>query len=108
MAKYCLSSYSIPELFKLLQQEQAERICLKVGSQPSLAIKGQDFEIEGPVIEEKTVEELLKTVADTRQMRVIRRSSCVNIVHKIAETNCLIRVINAVGYFSIELHSIKT
>jgi Tfp pilus assembly ATPase PilU len=108
VAKYCLNSYSIPELLKLLQQERAERILLEVGSQPSLTIKGQDFEIEGPAIGEEAAEELIRAVADTRQMRVFRRSSSVHIVHKIAGTSFLIRVVHAVGHFSIELRPINT
>lgn len=108
MAKYCVSAYSISELHKLLQQERAERVYLEVGSQPSLTIKGQEFEIEGPVIEVEAALELIRTVANTRQMRAFWRSSSVNILHKIAETQILIRVVHAVGHISVELRPIKS
>jgi|GEM_PF-3743530 hypothetical protein len=108
MAKYCLNSYSISDLHKLLQQERAERVYLEVGSQPSLTIKGQEFEIEGPVIEVEAALELIRAVADTRQMRAFWRSSSVNILHKTAKTQILIHVVHAVGHISIELQPIKS
>ena len=103
MAKYCLNSYSIVELHKLLEQERAESIYLEVGSQPALTIKGQKIEIEGPTIEVEAALDLIRAVADTRQMRTFWRSSSVNILHKIAKTSISIRVIHAVGHISIEL-----
>ena len=58
MPVYKINSYSISTLLKLLREARAERICLEVGSQPLLTLKGQDFEIDGPVVEEAVAEEL--------------------------------------------------
>jgi hypothetical protein len=107
MAVYCLNSYSIPDLLKLLRQERADRIRLEVGSQPLLTIKDKHFEIDGPVVEEAVVEELLRTVADTRKMRAFRQRSMVDIIHTFDGTRFLVRAVHAFGTFNVELHAVK-
>jgi Tfp pilus assembly ATPase PilU len=107
MAKYCLSKCSILELVELLQREWAERIYLEVGSQPSLIVKGQAFEIDGPVVDVEAALALIRAVADTRQMRTFWKSSCVNILSKTSTPPVLIRVIGAIGHLSIELQPVK-
>jgi Tfp pilus assembly ATPase PilU len=107
MAAYCLNSYSVQDLLKLLRQERGERIRLEVGAQPTLTIKGKNFEIEGPVLEEETAEELLRTVADTRQMRAFRQSSTVDVIHTFDGARFLVRAIHAFGTFNVELHAVK-
>ena len=104
---YHLDRYSIPELLQLLHTERGERVRLDTRSQPCLTIKGQDFEIDGPPIEEDAAEEMLRPIADTRQVRAFRRFSTVNIVHTFKGKRYLIRVVRAFGTFNVELHAIK-
>jgi len=108
MAPYSLNGYSVPDLLKLLRQERGERIRLEVGSPPSLTVKGKDFEIEGPAIEAESVEGLLRTVADTRQMRTFRKFATVDIIHTFGGARFLIRAVNAFGTCNVEFHAIKT
>jgi Tfp pilus assembly ATPase PilU len=108
MASYSLNTYSVPDLLKLLRQERGDRIRLEVGSPPSLTIKGKDFEIEGPAIEVESVEELLRAVAETRQMRAFRKFATVDIIHTHAGARFLIRAVNAFGTCNVEFHAIKT
>ena len=105
---YRLDSYSIPEMLQLLVAEQGERIRLDTRIAPSITIKGHDFEIEGPALDEEGVDELLRPVADTRQMRAFRKFSTVDIIYKFKGAKFLIRVVRAFGVFNIELHTIPS
>jgi len=105
---YRLDTYSIPELLQLLLAEGGDRIRLDTRTGPSITIKRQEFEIEGPALDEEAVEELLRPVADTRQMRTFRKFSTVDIIYKFKRTKFLIRVVRAFGIFNVELHAIKT
>jgi Tfp pilus assembly pilus retraction ATPase PilT len=82
---YGLNTYSMAEILQLLLTERGERIRLDTRAAPSITIKGQDFEIEGPALDEEAVEELLRPVADTRQMRAFRKFSTVDIIYKFSE-----------------------
>lgn len=97
----------MPELLQLLHSERGERIRLETGSQPSLTIKGQDYEIHGPPLDEEFAEQLLRPVADSRQMRAFRKLSTVDIVHTFKGARFLIRVVRAFGIFNVELHAIR-
>ena len=105
---YRLDTYSIPEMLQLLITERGERIRLDTRTAPSITIKGQDFEIEGPALDEEAVEELLRPAADTRQMRAFRKFSTVDIIYKFRQGKFLIRVVRAFGVFNVELHAITT
>ena len=104
---YCLDSYAIPELLQLLHTERGERIWLDTNTAASITIKGQEFEIEGPALDEDAVEELLRPVTDTRQMRSLRKFGTVDIIYKFKGTKFLIRVVRAFGIFNVELQAIK-
>src|SRR6266446_2465793 len=99
---YRLDCYSIPEMLQLLVTERGERIRLDTRTTPSISIKGQEFEIEGPALDEEAVEELLRPVADTRQMRAFRKFSTVDIIYKFKRAKFLIRVVRAFGVFNVE------
>jgi Tfp pilus assembly ATPase PilU len=108
MRSYCLNAYSIPGLLKLLRMERGERILLEAGSPPSLTINGQHFEIEGPVVEEEAALELLRTVANTREMRAFRECGTIDIIHSFESSRFLIRAVHAFSEFRLELHAIAT
>lgn len=104
---YRLDQYSIPELLQLLRSERGERIRLETGLQPSLTIKGKDYEIDAPPLDEESAEQLLRPVADSRQMRAFREFSTVDIIHTFEGARFLIRVVRAFGTFNVELHTIS-
>ena len=110
MRVYHLDHYSMPDLLRLLRMERGEKIRLETGSrsQSSLTIKGEDHEIDGPPLDEDTAEELLRPVANTRQMRAFRKFSTVDIIYRFEGARFLIRVVRAFGIFNVELHAIKT
>jgi Tfp pilus assembly pilus retraction ATPase PilT len=102
---YC---YSIPELLELLVGEGGESIRLEVGYAPSLTIKGEVYEIEGPVVKEEAADELLRAVADTREMRVFRQGGTVGILQTFRGAKILVRAVQACGVFRLELHALST
>jgi Tfp pilus assembly pilus retraction ATPase PilT len=108
MPGYFLNGYSIPDLLKLLVVERGESIRLEVGYEPSLTIKGKDFEIEGPVVEEEAAEELLRTVASTREMRIFRQRGTIDIIHTFRDSRFLVRAVRAFSDFRLELHALKS
>src|SRR5579871_4191965 len=97
-----LDGYSIPELLRLLLRERGERIRFDTREEPSLTIKGQEYEIEGLAIDENTVEEMLRPVASNRQMRAFRRFRTVDFVYRFEGARFLIRVVRAYGIFNLE------
>jgi Tfp pilus assembly pilus retraction ATPase PilT len=106
---YRLDEYSIPELLQLLRTERGERIRLETGLQPSLSltIKGKEYEIDGPPLDEEAAEKLLRPVVDSRQMRAFRQFGTVDIVYTFKGARFIIRVVRAFGIFNVELHAVK-
>lgn len=104
---YRLDQYSIPDLLELLRTERGERIRLETGSQSSLTVKGKEYEIDGPPLDGDTAEQLLRPVANTRQMRAFRKFSTVDIIYRFEGMRFLIRVVRAFGISNVEVHAIK-
>ena len=70
-----MSSYSIPDLLKLLRTERGERIRLDVGFRPTLVVKGESHEIDGPAVVEESVEDMLpKTIEELEDLQKVDNS----------------------------------
>jgi Tfp pilus assembly ATPase PilU len=106
MRPYSMSSYSIPDLLKQLQTERGERVRLDVGFPPSVVVKGEAHEIEGPSVTEESVEEMLRAVASTREMRAFRESGTVDVIVPFEGTRFLVRAVRAFSEFRLELQPI--
>ena len=106
MPSYCLNCYSIPDLLKLLRTERGELVRLDAGSPPTLTVKGEPFEIEGPEVIEESVEEMLRAVASTREIRVFRKSGTVDVIVPFEGSRFLVRAVRAFSEFRSELHAI--
>lgn len=91
----------------LMRSERGELVRLDVGSPPTFVVKGESHEIEGPAVAEESVEEMLRSVASTRQMRVFRKSGSVDIIVRIKGSRFLIRAVRAFGEFRLELQPIS-
>lgn len=101
-----MDSYSIPDLIKLLRTERGERVRLIVGFPPILLAKGESHEIEGPLVVDESVEEMLRTVASTREMRTFRETGSMDIVVPFDGARFLVRAIRAFGDYRVELQVI--
>jgi Tfp pilus assembly pilus retraction ATPase PilT len=79
---------------------------LDAGYQPRLVVKGEPHEIEGPAVEEESVEEMLRAVANTRELRTFRDAGTVDIVFPFEGSRFLIRAVRAFGECRLELQPI--
>ena len=102
-----MSCYSIPDLLKLLRTERGERVRLDVGFPPTLVVKGESHEIEGPAVVEESVEEMLREVASSREMRVFRETGSVDIIVPLEGVRFLVRAVRAFSEFRLELQPIS-
>jgi Tfp pilus assembly pilus retraction ATPase PilT len=101
-----MTSYSIPDLLQLLKKKRGERVRVEVGYSAVLIIKGQPHEIEGPLATEESMEEMLRTVANTRELRAFRREGKLDVVFRLNNTNFLVRAIRAFGEFRLEMQPV--
>src|SRR5258705_479836 len=101
-----MDRYSILDLIKLLRSERGERVRVDVWSPPTLLVKGESHEIEGPAVVDESVEEMLRTVASTREMRAFRETGAVDIVVPFDGSRFLVRAIRAFGECRLELQPI--
>ena len=74
--------YSMDDLLHLLHSDGADELRLHVGQPPILVLDGERISIEGPVITTQDVEELLRSVADSRQRRELRRRGEVEFIYE--------------------------
>jgi Tfp pilus assembly ATPase PilU len=101
-----MSGYSIPDLLELLQTERGDRLLLNVGSPPTLVVKGELHAIEGPAVVEESAEEMIRSVASTREMRAFRESGTVDVIVPFEGSRFLFRAVRAFGEFRLELEPI--
>jgi hypothetical protein len=99
-------SYSIPDLIELLKTERGDRVLLNVGSPPTLIVKGELHAIEGPPAVQESVDEMLRTVANSRQMRAFRESGIVDVIVPFEGSRFLVRAVRAFGECRLELQPI--
>jgi hypothetical protein len=97
-----MSCYSIADLLKLLKEERGECIRVEAGYAPVLLRKGKSHEIEGPVVMEEGVEEMLREVASTRKVRALRRQGTLEIVVRQSDTDFLVKATRAFGECRLE------
>jgi len=73
--------YSIDDLLDLVSTEQAEGLRLHVGAPPVIVLHSEQHTIEGPAITAENVDQLLRSVTDTRQMREFRERGAAEFVY---------------------------
>jgi Tfp pilus assembly ATPase PilU len=64
--------YSMDDLLEVVSAEEADELRLHVGTPPVIVLQGEDHVVEGPVITAENAEQLLTSMADTRQRREIQ------------------------------------
>lgn len=73
--------YSMDDLLELVVSERAEELKIASGAAPVIVIRGERRVIEGPELTAEHAEMLLRSVADTRQMRGLRESGRAEFIH---------------------------
>jgi len=101
-----MNSYSISDLIKLLSTERGDRVLLDVGWPPTLIVKGEPHAIEGPPVFEESVEEMLRAVVSTRELRAFRESGIADVIVPFDGSRFLVRAVREFGEFRLELQPI--
>ena len=70
------------DLLDLVNSERADAIKLHVGAPPVLVRNGESHAIEGPKITTENAEQLLRSIANTRQRRELRERGLVRFVFR--------------------------
>jgi Tfp pilus assembly pilus retraction ATPase PilT len=105
---YRLSNYSISDLLSLAKAVGAEKVLLEVGYTPVLFVKGKKIEIDGPDVTSEVMEELIRSVANTRQLRVLRENGSLDILEAIANSRFLVCVVDAFDVFRLDLIPLRS
>ncbi len=100
---YRLNHYSISELLHLVNSPRAKKVLLEVDYTPILFVKEQKIEIDGPDVTIEVMEELLHSVATTRQIRSLRKNGAVEFVHIFKQHEILMQFVEAFGVYRVDL-----
>src|SRR5689334_12851200 len=100
---YHLQNYSISVLLNLVKTARADKILLEVGYSPFLYTKQQKIEIGGPEIRIEVMEELVRSVSDTRHLRLLRENGSIDMIQTFDNSRFLVRVVDAFGVFRLDL-----
>ena len=85
--------YSMDHLLHLLHSDGADELRLHVGTPPVIVMDGKQQDLEGPAITAEDAEQLLQSVANTRQRRELRESGAVKFVYRFRNcANFVVRV----------------
>ncbi len=74
--------YSMDDLLHLVHSDGADGLKLRVGRPPVVVIDSQNQEIEGAVLTAENAEQLLQSVADTRQRRELRELGEISFIYR--------------------------
>jgi hypothetical protein len=101
------ASYSVPDLLNLLLAQKGEYIRLEPGLPPFYRIKEQRHEVEGPPLTEENLEQILRELATTRQLREFREKRSLDFNHTYKRTLLLVRAVQCYDTFRLDLYVIE-
>src|SRR5437879_3045058 len=78
--------YSLDNLLHLLNSDGADELRLHVGAPPVIVLQGEHLSVEGPPIATEDAEQLLQSIADTRQRRELRERGVVQFIYRFRRT----------------------
>ena len=70
------------DLLYLVNSDGADELRLHVGTPPVIVLGGEHHTVEGPAITSEDAEQLLKSVATTRQRRELRERGVVQFIYR--------------------------
>lgn len=71
-------AYSMDNLLTLIRSEQARELRIRAGVPPIVISEDETHTLEGPPLTTEAAEQLLRSIANTRQMRVLQQSGAVD------------------------------
>ncbi len=78
------------DFLELVVSERAEELRVCAGAPPVIVIRGERHVIEGPELTAENTDMLLRSVADTRQMRELRESGRAEFIHTFRKSSCFV------------------
>lgn len=70
------------DLLYVLHSDGADELRLHVGTPPAIVLEGESHPLEGPAITSEDAEQLLQSIANTRQRRDLREHGVVKFIDK--------------------------
>jgi Tfp pilus assembly ATPase PilU len=97
--------YSMDDLLHLASSDGADELRLHVGTPPVIVLDGEPHTIEGPPITTEDAEQLLHSVATTRQKRELRERGEVQFVFRFRRiTDFVVRASMEDKNIGIDIH----
>ena len=97
--------FSMAHLLDLVKTEQAEALRLHVGTPPMMVVRGVRLAVESYPITAFDAEELLRSIATTRQMRELHERGTVQFVYRFQHaTDFVVRAKVEDAYVQIDIH----
>jgi Tfp pilus assembly pilus retraction ATPase PilT len=81
MARIFRSSYSMDNLLNLITLERARELRFQAGSPPVIVFRDEQHPLEGPPVDPEATEDLLRSIATTRQMRELNHRGAVTFIY---------------------------
>jgi Tfp pilus assembly ATPase PilU len=73
--------YSMDNLLTLITTEQARELRFRAGTPPVVFLGEEPHPMEGPPLTSESAEQLLRSIASTRQMRELRERGAVTFIY---------------------------
>jgi len=73
--------YSMDNLLTLVRTEQARELRVHVGTPPIIVLEEEQHALESPPITPEIAEQLLRSIANTRQMRELKERGAVTFIY---------------------------
>ena len=75
--------YSMDNLLTLITTEQARELRFRAGAPPVVVLGEEPHPMEGPPLTVNCAEQLLRSIANTRQMRELRERGAVTFIYSL-------------------------
>jgi len=98
--------YSTPDLLKLLLAERGEHVRVEAGSPPAFRVQGVFYEVEGPAVLQEDLDQMLRDLASTRQLREFRQLRALDFMYTFNNTLFLVRAMQCFDAFRLDFYLI--
>ena len=79
--------YSMDNLLTLIRVEQVRELKIRAGAAPIVVSDGESHALEGPPLTAEGAEQLLRSIANTRQMRALQQRGAVDFMYHFEGTS---------------------
>ena len=73
--------YSMDNLLTLVRTQKAKELRVQVGTPPVIVVEDEQHALESPPVTAEIAEQLLRSIANTRQMRELKERGAVTFIY---------------------------